>query len=199
MNPKNRRKSFQTSTHFSHLSKSLNASSFLLVSAFAVAHPNFSSLNVQQISYLKFCFCVTLQMPAKYFSSLVQTQNLFSFFILFSSARCAVQPAAEIAAAAHNKKKEAFTRWLMFHENKLLSIYFNKTSTAKLNAAFARRIFLALSTAFKRHFDCVIKRTVFLRKVIKACAICAKDIFRVFPRRKKSDNLHRGAIIMISP
>jgi hypothetical protein len=32
-------------------------------------------------------------------------------------------------------KKEAFTGCLMFHENKLLSIYFNKTSTAKLNAA----------------------------------------------------------------
>jgi hypothetical protein len=68
---------------------------------------------VQQIS-LFFSFEVTLQMPAKI------------FFHFLSSAT---------AGIAGNTQKKAFTRWLMFHENKLLSIYFNKTSTAKLNAA----------------------------------------------------------------
>lgn len=52
-------------------------------------------------------------------------------FLLFYYYLCT----AAASEAAGERHKKAFTRWLMFHENKLLSIYFSKTSTAKLNAA----------------------------------------------------------------
>lgn len=121
---------------------------------------------MQQISHLKFSLLRHATNASKIFSSLVQTQNLFAstFILVFFWYFVLVCAASSNSSSGGTAQKSAFTRWLMFHENKLLSIYFNKTSTAKLNAAFkafARRIFLASSTAIKRHFDCVIKHTVF--------------------------------------
>lgn len=118
------------------------------------------------IAFKVFAFASRYECQQNIFISCSNTKSLrlhfySRFFFWYFVLVCA---ASSNSSSSGTAQKSAFTRWLMFHENKLLSIYFNKTSTAKLNAAFkafARRIFLASSTAIKRHFDCVIKHTVF--------------------------------------